>query len=340
MQPISADAVLQEFRNKVTRNIVWFIAGTTLLLAAVQGWMGHWWQTLMILVAGAIAAAVAWQYRGQRIPTPWRVVLMVALVSITVMSIEKNGSLGVYWSYPLLITAFFMFRGVLAVLVGAVIGALVSVTVFMYMPLADAWRISATLAVIWGFAFIFVVMLGQMQTLLHKLVITDTLTGLENRHRLTEYLGKLIHKYQRYQRPASILMLDIDHFKALNDKHGHLFGDQMLKQLAERLKRSIRSTDKLFRVGGEEFMVVMPETTLTQALAAAEKLRHAVAEKPFAGKDATVSLTVSLGVAELAAEMTWSQWINQADTALLEAKKQGRNQVSQVPTGMPTHDRI
>jgi|GEM_PF-6540632 len=59
MQPISADAVLQEFRNKVTRNIVWFIAGTTLLLAAVQGWMGHWWQTLMILVAGAIAAAVA-----------------------------------------------------------------------------------------------------------------------------------------------------------------------------------------------------------------------------------------------------------------------------------------
>ncbi|WP_369742991.1 GGDEF domain-containing protein [Pseudidiomarina sp. PP-1MA] len=238
MQPISADAVLQEFRNKVTGNIVWFIAGTTLLLAAVQGWMGHWWQTLMILVAGAIAAAVAWQYRGQRIPTPWRVVLMVVLVSITVMSIEKNGSLGVYWSYPLLITAFFMFRGVLAVLVGAVIG------------------------------------------------------------------------------------------------------DQMLKQLAERLKRSIRSTDKLFRVGGEEFMVVMPETTLTQALAAAEKLRHAVAEKPFAGKDATVSLTVSLGVAELAAEMTWSQWINQADTALLEAKKQGRNQVSQVPTGMPTHDRI
>ena len=101
----------------------------------------------------------------------------------------------------------------------------------------------------------------------------------------------------------------------------------MLKQLGRRLKLSLRVNDQLFRVGGEEFLIVLPETDIKEAVKVAEKIRQIVSNTPFDGKDAQVRLTVSVGVAQLRAEQTWAEWINTADTALLEAKRKGRDQV-------------
>lgn len=332
----SADMLLQSFRNKVTRNIVWAGAATQFLLAGAQIWLAHYLLAVIMFAAAIVLAVIAYSYREKRIPDFWRVIFMMLLTSICFASIRNNGTIGVYWAYPLLVASFFMFRDGFAIALASAVTLVMSTAALMYMPVSDGWRISASLLVILVLGSVFVVMLGRMQKLLHQLVITDTLTGLQNRHRLNNVLSQLIHNFRRYHRAASLIMLDLDHFKLLNDKHGHLFGDQMLKQLAARLKASLRVNDQLFRVGGEEFLVVMPETELGEAVKVAEKLRRAVENTPFEGKDAQAHLTVSLGVAQLRAEQTWAEWINTADTALLEAKRKGRNQVCKAESYTPT----
>lgn len=326
----SADTLLQSFRNKVARNMVWAGAITELLLALAQLWLGNYMQAAIIFAAGVVFAAIAYTFRNGRIPNYWRLVFMALLSLICVMSIRENGTIGVYWAYPLLVASFFMFRDGFAIALAAVITILFSIVVLTYMPFNDGWRIAATLSVILALGSVFVVMLGRMQKLLHQLVITDTLTGLQNRHRVNSVISDLIHNFRRYHRVASLLMLDLDHFKLINDKYGHLFGDQMLKQLGRRLKSSLRVNDQLFRVGGEEFLIVLPETGVKEAVKAAEKIRQIVSNTPFDGKEAQEALTVSIGVAQLGAEQTWAEWINTADTALLEAKRKGRNQVCAV----------
>ena len=323
----SADKLLQNFRNKVTRNMVWAGAVTLFALTGVQLWIAHFLQAIVMLTSGVVFAAIAYTYRHQRIPNYWRLVFMALLTVICSMSIRQNGIIGVYWSYPLLVTSFFMFRDGFAIALAASITIVISAAAIAFMSIDDAWRITASLTVILVLGSVFVVMLGRMQRLLHQLVVTDTLTGLQNRHRLTSVLTDLIANFKRYNRSASLLMLDLDHFKLLNDKYGHLFGDQMLKQLAQRLKQRLRVNDQLFRVGGEEFLVVLPETDLAEATQVAEKLRLAVTQEPFSGKAAQAQLTVSIGAAQLREEQTWAEWINSADTALLEAKRKGRNQV-------------
>ncbi|OZB05002.1 MAG: hypothetical protein B7X54_06605 [Idiomarina sp. 34-48-12] len=332
----SADTLLQSFRNKVTRNIVWAGAFTQFLLAGAQLLLAHYLQAAIMLAAALVLGSIAFSYRKKRIPNFWRVIFMTLLTVICVVSIRNNGTLGVYWAYPLLVASFFMFRDGYAIVLAAVVTLMMSVAGLLYMPVSDGWRITASLLVILLLGSVFIVMLGRMQKLLHQLVITDTLTGLQNRHRLNNVLSQLIHNFRRYHRAASLIMLDLDHFKLLNDKHGHLFGDQMLKQLAARLKANLRINDQLFRVGGEEFLAVMPETDLEEAVKVAEKLRLAVENTPFDGKDAQAHLTVSLGVAQLRAEQTWAEWINTADTALLEAKRKGRNQVCKAESYTPT----
>lgn len=323
----SADKLLQNFRNKVTLNMVWAGAVTLFALTGAQLWITHYLQAIVMLTSGFVFAAIAYTYRHQRIPNYWRLVFMALLTVICSMSIRQNGIIGVYWAYPLLVASFFMFRDGFAIALATAITVAISAAAILFMQFDDAWRITASLTVILVLGSVFVVMLGRMQRLLHQLVVTDTLTGLQNRHRLTSVLTDLIANFKRYNRSASILMLDLDHFKLLNDKYGHLFGDQMLKQLAQRLKQRLRVNDQLFRVGGEEFLVVLPETDLTEAAKVAEKLRLAVAQEPFTGKDAQAQLTVSIGAAQLREEQTWAEWINSADTALLEAKRKGRNQV-------------
>lgn len=327
MSDKSADKLLQNFRNKVTRNMVWTGAVTLLLLTFTQLWMAHYLQAGVMFAAGLVFAAIAYTFRAHRIPNYWRLVFMALLTVICVMSIKQNGILGVYWGYPLLVASFFMFRDGYAIALATVISVAISTAAWLFMGVDDAWRITSSLTLILVLGSVFVIMLGRMQRLLHELVVTDTLTGLQNRHRLTSVLNELIANFKRYNRSASIAMLDLDHFKLLNDKYGHLFGDQMLKQLAQRLKQRLRVNDQLFRVGGEEFLVVLPETDQAEATKVAEKLLTAVANEPFDGKDAQAHLTISMGVAQLRSEQSWAEWINSADTALLEAKRKGRNQV-------------
>lgn len=167
----------------------------------------------------------------------------------------------------------------------------------------------------------------QMQLALAELdhlAGTDKLTGAWNRRRLEEAVGNEMDRLKRYGHPLSLLLVDVDWFKRVNDHYGHAAGDRLLVDLAARIRSALRNTDSLTRWGGEEFVVLCPDTALATAAIFAERLRAAVAQIdcPEAEK-----ITVSIGAAECLPGETWEQWFGRADAMLLEAKAAGRNRV-------------
>ncbi len=155
---------------------------------------------------------------------------------------------------------------------------------------------------------------------------TDELTGLNNRRAFQEWGAVAVEQWQRYHRSLSILVLDIDFFKRINDTHGHAAGDAVLRHLAALVQQTARSSDFASRLGGEEFAVLLTETSAAEALQAAERLRVLIESSPttYAGTD--IRLTVSIGVAEMEQSCAGLDGlVDRADHALYEAKEQGRN---------------
>jgi diguanylate cyclase (GGDEF)-like protein len=162
---------------------------------------------------------------------------------------------------------------------------------------------------------------------------TDVLTGLRNRTALQERLVEALAAAQRYGRISSLVMIDLDHFKAVNDTYGHLFGDSVLQALARVLDQTARKTDVACRYGGEEFAVLLSDANLEQGLRAAERMRVAIAALVLTAGNTPVRVTASLGVASTAQwlqpdVLSPSQLIAAADAALYQAKRAGRNQVA------------
>jgi len=155
----------------------------------------------------------------------------------------------------------------------------------------------------------------------------DPLTGLYNRRAFFEQASPVWSTAKRRARPLSLILLDLDHFKQVNDLHGHDMGDMTLQQSAQLLSRSCRLGDLLARWGGEEFLLLLPETDLAQACAFAERLRQQFEATPMEGGPTPLAVTASFGVAQLGAHANLEELIKNADVALYKAKRAGRNQV-------------
>jgi diguanylate cyclase (GGDEF)-like protein len=160
-----------------------------------------------------------------------------------------------------------------------------------------------------------------------EMSMTDALTGLLNRYGLQRALQRELAESRRYARPLSCLLLDLDHFKAVNDTYGHAAGDAALTQAAHVLAESVRGSDVVCRYGGEEFLVLAPETNLRGALALAEKIRLAVSSRLFGADALSFPLTFSVGVARLRDGESGNDMIARADEALYQAKQRGRDRV-------------
>ncbi|MBZ4335228.1 GGDEF domain-containing protein [Corallococcus interemptor] len=168
----------------------------------------------------------------------------------------------------------------------------------------------------------------QYHETIYTLTIADGLTGINNKRYFLEYLEREMGRSHRYQRTLSLMMFDIDHFKQINDVHGHLAGDYVLREMAQSIKRLVRREQCFARYGGEEFAIVMPEDGPDKARLFAEKIRKLVEDKRFMFEDKEIPVTISIGVAEVASEMSEpSQFIKVADANLYKAKKSGRNRV-------------
>jgi two-component system cell cycle response regulator len=161
---------------------------------------------------------------------------------------------------------------------------------------------------------------------IYRVMTVDGLTGAYNKRYLMEALGREVARSARYGRDLSLVLLDIDRFKEINDAHGHLGGDAILSAVCHAVAREIRKEDVLARFGGDEFAVLLPETDLEHARLLAEKVRGIVAAVEAAVGDAPVPVTVSLGVASLvpATEIA-EELVRRADEHLYEAKRAGRN---------------
>ncbi|WP_170145623.1 GGDEF domain-containing protein [Hydrogenothermus marinus] len=171
--------------------------------------------------------------------------------------------------------------------------------------------------------------------LLYEVANFDTLTNVYNRRKLYEILEYEIEKVKRYKRPLSLMIIDIDDFKKINDTYGHNFGDEILKEVAKILKSNIRKIDYVGRLGGEEFLVILPETTKEEAFFVGEKLRSAV-ERYFEANYGK-KLTISIGISELDESLLCNEdcklekiildLIEVADKSLYIAKRNGKNMV-------------
>jgi len=188
------------------------------------------------------------------------------------------------------------------------IGLLVSITYFL------TWRL--------------VINLDAAQLRLKKLASTDELTDLKNRRHIMKRLDEEYQRACRLDAPLSLIMLDIDHFKQINDSCGHPFGDQVLKRVADRMKETLRRYDILGRIGGEEFLIVSPGTTQAEAVVLAERVRRSIGRETIIEGNKEVSVTVSAGVALLSkADDGTEMLLKRADDALYRAKQEGRNRV-------------
>jgi two-component system cell cycle response regulator len=163
-----------------------------------------------------------------------------------------------------------------------------------------------------------------------EMAITDALTGLFNRRYMESHLATLVEQAASRGKPLTVMVVDIDYFKAINDSHGHDAGDDVLRDFALRIKRSIRGIDLACRYGGEEFVLVMPETDMAVAAMVAERLRRRIAAEPFAIQQGSrvVPVTISIGIAALRGkDDTAASVLKRADQALYRAKRDGRNRV-------------
>lgn len=166
--------------------------------------------------------------------------------------------------------------------------------------------------------------LQAANTELQRLATTDRLTGVWNRARLEEILIVEMMRAERYQQPLSLLIIDVDHFKVINDTFGHLAGDAVLIELTQRIRVQVRSVDALARWGGEEFVLLLPQCGVVDGLVVAEKLRAVVADQPF---PVVGRVTASFGLAQFQPGETLDSWLHRADEALYAAKQGGRNRV-------------
>lgn len=174
-------------------------------------------------------------------------------------------------------------------------------------------------------------MQGKLKVIISELDLlasTDKLTGSWNRRRLEETVKSEMDRLKRYGHPLCLMVLDIDYFKKINDRYGHGTGDFVLIELAALVRESLRTSDSLTRWGGEEFIVLCPNTTLATASLLAERLRNKIATEDFPEVE---HITASLGVAECISGETFEQWFQRADEALYRAKSGGRNQVKIAP---------
>ncbi|MBI2920025.1 MAG: GGDEF domain-containing protein [Planctomycetes bacterium] len=169
----------------------------------------------------------------------------------------------------------------------------------------------------------------QYHETIYAMMILDGLTGVPNKRFLEDTLNREVARSQRHKRPLSVAMLDLDHFKKINDTYGHLAGDAVLREICRRLKTLVGADEVLARYGGEEFVAVLPEAGVEQAREFAERMRELAAEKPVEVDGQKIAVTISVGVAHTAgeAEMTAAELVKRADKLLYEAKAAGRNRV-------------
>jgi diguanylate cyclase (GGDEF)-like protein len=263
-------------------------------------------------------------HRRKSPPIPYALLLIPMAAAITI-SLRTQGVIGAFWCYPVVLFFHFVLSRWMANLCSIALLVDATIMVHRYLGTRITVRFGVSLAMTIVIINIIQSIIRELQGRLMTLAITDPLTGAFNRRHMDGRLAEAIQIAGRSGRPVSALMIDIDHFKRINDEHGHEAGDGVLQGLVALVKERSRQIDLMFRMGGEEFVLLLPATGEAEAARLAEELRAAIAGAPLLGGR---PVTVSIGVAALRADDTRESWIKRADDAMYKAKEAGRNRVA------------
>lgn len=239
-------------------------------------------------------------------------------------TIYQLGLIGLLWCYPAVICFYFMLPERYAWGANFILLVMALPMSWQFLDISLAARATATLLCVSAFAIIFVRVISAQQHELHDLAMTDSLTGLANRVQLHDSLEQAVQHHERRQVPMSLIALDLDHFKFINDSLGHDAGDDVLRGVGTLLQKRIRRSDKVFRLGGEEFLILLYDTNADQSWLVAEELRVTIESMTLLPDK---SVTTSLGIATLQPKEHWRDWMKRSDDNLYRAKKEGRNRV-------------
>lgn len=247
----------------------------------------------------------------------------IGMIAIT-YAFFTLGSAASYWPFVLLISNYFVLP-----LKRAYIFNIISLLIFIpsswyVLPPESAAHFIAVLLIISLFISFSMCEIEKSHALLKEKATIDPLTGLFNRLLLKSYLQQTIAQSKRSNMPAALIAIDIDHFKLINDSYGHDKGDEVLEKLALLIKQRVRSSDRAFRMGGEEFLICLHNTNKQNSIDFSESLRHQIEQSQLIPDH---PVTISLGVSILQKGMSINSWMRSSDKKLYRAKEEGRNRV-------------
>src|SRR6266849_8517289 len=273
-----------------------------------------------VFLLGIDALAI---YLKKSPPIPLILLLVPAIPGIG-LSLKVQGFFGALWCYPMVLLFTFALSRRMANAGNILLLLTVTALVYHYIGLAYTIRFFVTLTLTIILANIVLSIIVDLHRTLLDQAIVDPLTGIFNRRHMERCLSDAIERLRRNSAPTSLLLIDVDRFKSINDQFGHAKGDSVLKGIVSLIEKRSRKLDLLFRIGGEEFMLLLPDTQEAAAAVVAEELRASTAESRLL-EDSQV--TLSVGVAELRPGESPDSWMKHADDALYAAKKAGRNRV-------------
>jgi len=291
------------------------------VLRFVQGNSVAFAVDVLILAGVGLAVTHAWRTGDTRTAG-----LLVACVStfgaVTIGTLV--GDPGLFWLYPCLVTSFFLTprRVALSINVSAVVLMMVIGEAFRSQE--QMWSFAATAVVVSACAYVFSRRSNDQRRRLEHLATIDPLTGVKNRRSMDQELAMAVANAERTGVPQAMVILDIDHFKQINDRFGHVVGDDILTELVALINSHTRRYDQLFRFGGEEFVLLLPGVDSKSLKSVMANLQRTV-RRYLHGPGGLV--TVSYGVATLQPDETVENWLIRADSALYQAKETGRNRV-------------
>ncbi len=292
---------------------------------AVMRWMNGDWLIAIIdtvIVVGFIVLGT-YVYRTRNVRVASIAIAFLSVVG-TLVTVYVRGPQQIFWAYPALMAAYYLLKPREAIILTLAMTVILLPQLIESMSTFQASTVIITLLVTTVFAYAFSVINNRQQRQLVKLATKDPLTGAGNRRALETKLNELVAEFGRNGKPSSLILIDLDNFKTVNDIHGHAIGDQILIRLTQIVNLRIRVNDSLYRIGGEEFVVVVDGQDLDKASRLAEQLRTLVEVNELVAES---TVTISLGVAEIQSEETLSSWICRADDALYKAKRAGRNTI-------------
>ncbi len=280
----------------------------------------------LLIVASFAAALIHGWYSGNSAVAGNATAFLAVIATVFVVYVlELDHS----WAFAALSACFVLARLSTAIILSGSLITLLAVRPGLFESFVDLTTFIVVAMMISLFGLIYSSRVDSQHQRLKELAVRDSLTGAMNRRAMDLRLAMEVEKFRKSPGPVSVAMLDLDRFKRLNDRHGHEAGDKVLIELARIIRENTRTGDWFFRYGGEEFVLVMPDTDLNGLDVALPNLRRLIEENLKAPDGQAV--TVSIGGAELASGESWTDWLIRADQALFAAKKAGRNRVELSP---------